>query len=84
MSVQDIDNRLGTGAVRDIDLIVRTSEKRLSGFFPWQSVDTEVFFSGEYWPAFSRADLLKALAHYASARSQQLRRQTLEQANWQP
>lgn len=41
-----------------IDLIVRTgSEKRLSGFFPIQSMYAELFFLKKLWPEFGITDL---------------------------
>lgn len=49
------------------DLIIRTSgEQRLSGFFLWQSVHSELVFSHALWPDFTRADLEAALAEFAS------------------
>lgn len=39
----------------DPDLIIRTGgERRLSGFLPWQSVYSELFFIDAFWPDFSR------------------------------
>lgn len=41
----------------DFDLIIRTSgEKRLSNFFPWQSVYAELIFLDQYWPDFTKTD----------------------------
>ena len=38
----------------DLDIVIRTGkEKRLSGFFPWQTVYSELFFLDIYWPEFS-------------------------------
>jgi undecaprenyl diphosphate synthase len=51
--------------VPDPDLIIRTSgEKRLSGFLPWQSVYSELYFSEKLWPDFSREDFGDALDFY--------------------
>ncbi len=49
-----------------IDLIIRTSgEQRLSGFMPWQSDYSELYFSKKLWPDFTRRDLKAALDDYA-------------------
>ena len=45
---------LYTDGIPDPDIIIRTSgESRLSGFLPWQSVYSELFFVNEHWPAFT-------------------------------
>jgi undecaprenyl diphosphate synthase len=45
-----------------IDLIIRTgSEKRLSGFFPIQSIYAELFFLTKLWPEFDINDLKQIL-----------------------
>jgi len=47
------------------DLIVRTGgEQRLSGFMPWQSVYSELYFSQKLWPEFSREDFDDAVVSY--------------------
>lgn len=49
----------------DPELIIRTSgEKRLSGFFPWQSVYSELYFPKIYWPDFNEQEFEKALEEY--------------------
>lgn len=51
----------------DPDLIIRTSgEQRLSGFLPWQSVYSELFFTDTFWPDFSEAEFDTILAEYAA------------------
>ncbi len=51
--------------VPEIDFIIRTSgEKRLSGFIPWQTGYSELYFSDKLWPDFSKQDLHKALSEY--------------------
>ena len=67
--VQAIDAHLPGGPVKDIDLVIRTSgERRISGFFPWQSQGAEIVFSDTMWPAFTESDLDAALAEYARRR----------------
>jgi undecaprenyl diphosphate synthase len=46
----------------DPDLIIRTSgEERLSGFMPWQSIYSELYFPDVYWPDFTEEEFEKAL-----------------------
>jgi len=52
--------------VADPDLIVRTSgEQRISGFLLWEAAYAELYFTPKKWPAFTEADLDKALVDYA-------------------
>lgn len=49
----------------DIDLIIRTSgEKRLSGFFPWQAVYSELFFIDKHWPDFTKEDFKNCVSDF--------------------
>jgi len=50
-----------------IDLVIRTGgERRLSNFFPLESIYAELYFLDKYWPDFSREDFQEALRYYAS------------------
>lgn len=50
-----------------IDLVIRTGgEKRLSNFFPLETIYAELYFLDKYWPDFSREDFQQALKYYAS------------------
>jgi undecaprenyl diphosphate synthase len=54
-----------SNTVPDIDLIIRTSgEERLSGFMPWQTSYSELYFSDKLWPEFTKKDLHSALKEY--------------------
>lgn len=56
---------LQSSQVPNIDFIIRTSgEQRLSGFMPWQTGYSELYFSKKLWPDFSKRDLYTALADY--------------------
>lgn len=56
-----------SSSVPDIDLVIRTSgEERLSGFMPWQSCYSELYFSKKLWPDFTKRDLEKALVSYSN------------------
>ncbi len=47
------------------DLIIRTSgEQRLSGFLPFQSVYSELYFCKKLWPEFSKRDFEKAIEDF--------------------
>ncbi len=51
----------------DPDLIIRTGgEKRLSGFMPFQSVYSELYFSDVLFPDISESDIDAALEDYLS------------------
>ena len=55
--------------LHDPDLIIRTGgERRLSNFLLWQSAYSELVFSDELWPDFTRATLERALAEYGARR----------------
>ena len=60
-----VERCLWTAGLPDPDLIIRTSEKRLSGFLLWQSAYAELYFISKYWPDFTKADLDKALKEYS-------------------
>ena len=50
----------------DPDLIIRTSgTARLSGFLPYQSAYSELYFCQKYWPEFSEQDLETAVKAYS-------------------
>ncbi len=57
---------LQTGDMPDPDIIIRTSgEMRLSGFLPWQTVYSELFFTKTLWPDFSKDEFQAIVAEYA-------------------
>jgi undecaprenyl diphosphate synthase len=61
-----LSSHMYTAGLPDPDLIIRTSgEKRLSGFLPWQTVYSEIYFSDKLWPDFSRDDFEGSLDFYA-------------------
>ena len=48
------------------DLIIRTSESRLSGFMLWQGAYAEIeFLPDTLWPEFSKKDFVKCLQEYS-------------------
>lgn len=47
------------------DLIIRTSgERRLSGFLPWQSAYSELYFAQVHMPDFDEKELMKAIEDF--------------------
>jgi len=49
----------------DPDLIIRTGgAQRLSGYLPWQSIYSELYFTETYWPDFGEKEFDKAIAVY--------------------
>ena len=50
----------------DPDLIIRTSESRLSGFLLWQSSYSEIIFlPNRLWPEFTKEDFIECLEEYS-------------------
>lgn len=50
----------------DPDLIIRTGGAlRLSGYLPWQSVYSELYFTDTYWPDFDEKAFDQALEEYS-------------------
>ncbi|MFD9908710.1 polyprenyl diphosphate synthase [Streptomyces sp. NPDC059063] len=67
LSEEVLASHLYTRGQPDPELIIRTSgEQRLSGFLPWQSAYSELYFSDVPWPAFTQADFGRALASFAT------------------
>jgi len=61
-----VSDYLYTSGLPNPDLVIRTSgEQRLSGFLPWQSAYSELYFSKKLWPDFSKADFKKAVDAYS-------------------
>lgn len=57
---------LDTSGMPDPDLIIRTGGNlRLSGYFPWQTVYSELYFTKALWPDFTPAEFDKAIEDYS-------------------
>jgi undecaprenyl diphosphate synthase len=66
LTYKAIKENLRSSLLPDVDMIIRTSgEMRLSGFLPWQSGYSELYFSQKYWPSFEKADLRRAIVSFA-------------------
>jgi tritrans,polycis-undecaprenyl-diphosphate synthase [geranylgeranyl-diphosphate specific] len=67
VDVETVESRLYDGAMREVDLIVRTGgDERTSNFLPWYANGNEAaaFFCTPYWPEFSKVDFLRAIRTY--------------------
>lgn len=57
---------LQTYPMPDPDIVIRTSgEMRLSGFLPWQTVYSELFFTKTLWPDFSKEEFESIIKEYS-------------------
>ncbi len=66
LSSKNFNKFLDTNGIPDPDLIIRTGgEKRLSGFLPWQSVYSEIYFSDLFFPDFNGKKLELAIEDYS-------------------
>lgn len=64
---KDVSNTLDTAGIPDPELIIRTSgEQRLSGFLPWQSTYSELYFPKWHMPEFTPQKLDEAIEEYAT------------------
>jgi undecaprenyl diphosphate synthase len=67
VSEDAISNQLSTVGLHDVDLVIRTSEYRLSNFLPWESIYAEIYFAPDiYWPDFDGKEFDKALDFFAT------------------
>ncbi len=67
LSQQEFSSLLDTVGIPDPEIIVRTGgEQRLSGFMPWQSEYSELYFPSWYMPEFTEDKLDEVLNEYSS------------------
>ena len=60
-----ISSKLDTAGQPDPDLVIRTGGRsRLSGYLPWQTVYSEIYFTSVLWPDFMVEDFDQALKWY--------------------
>jgi undecaprenyl diphosphate synthase len=65
IGVAEIEARLWTAGLPELDLLVRTSgERRISNFLLWQCAYAELAFSEVLWPDFREIELLQALGEF--------------------
>jgi len=69
MTEKDFEKYLDTNGIPDPELIIRTGgEQRLSGFLPWQSEYSELYFPSWYMPEFTSERLDEALEEFGKRR----------------
>lgn len=63
---EEFSSYLDTAGMPDPDLVIRTGGNlRLSGYFPWQTIYSELYFTKTLWPDFSPREFQKALTDYS-------------------
>lgn len=63
---EEFSTYLDTAGLPDPDFIIRTGgDKRLSGYFPWQAVYAELYFTKTLWPDFTPTRFQAALDDFA-------------------
>lgn len=61
-----VSSLLDTSDLGDPDMIIRTGgQKRLSGFMPWQSAPSELFFTDTLFPEFTPDEFEKLIHEFA-------------------
>ncbi len=71
MTIDDIDEQhmganMLTGGLPDPDLLIRTSEARLSNFLLWQLAYSEIQFLDRLWPEVTQQDMREAFENFAN------------------
>lgn len=67
ITAENIEKNLYTAGMPDPDLLIRPGgEQRLSGFMPWQTVYTELYFTDVLMPDFGPKELDSAIEEYQS------------------
>ena len=67
VSEKSFGESLDTAGLPDPDLVIRTGGvMRLSGFLPWQTTYSELYFTNTLWPDFSSRNLDNALKEFAN------------------
>lgn len=67
LAEEDVRERLSTSMLPEVDLIIRPGgERRLSNFLVWQSAYSELAFTETLWPDFTRYELERLFADYAT------------------
>jgi undecaprenyl diphosphate synthase len=64
-SADDVEARLWTRGLPELDLLIRTSgERRISNFLLWQCAYAELLFTDALWPDFRDRELLLAILDF--------------------
>lgn len=62
----DFRKNLIIGDLPDVDLMIRTSEKRLSNFLLYENAYSELVFINRTWPSFSESDFYESIYKYSN------------------
>lgn len=63
---EEFSKALWTADMPDPDILIRTGgERRLSGFLPWQSVYSELFFVDAFWPEFPEEEFNNIIKEFS-------------------
>jgi undecaprenyl diphosphate synthase len=81
MTEEKFESFLATGSLPSPDLLIRTSEARLSNFMLWDLAYTEIYFVDTLWPDFDEASLDDALDWYKQRKRRFGARQATEQGS---
>jgi undecaprenyl diphosphate synthase len=70
INIDEMDERkfasyLDAGDIPYPDVLVRTSEKRISNFLLWQAAYSEIFFVDKLWPDFNEDDLRNIVSEFS-------------------
>lgn len=64
---EEFSKKLWSYPMPDPDILIRTGgDQRLSGFLPWQSVYSELFFVDAWWPEFQQEEFATIIEKFAS------------------
>jgi undecaprenyl diphosphate synthase len=65
LTEKNFSEYLDTKDIPDPELLIRTGDRfRLSGFMPWQTVYSELYFTKTLWPDFNEKELDKAIKFF--------------------
>ena len=64
MEINEDNLRANLWVKDDPDIIIRTSEERISNFLLWQSAYSEIYFVQKLWQEFQKEDLVQILSDY--------------------
>ena len=66
ITAEVMDKYVMTAGTPDPDMVIRTGgEMRLSGFLPWQSVYSELFFTKTLWPDLSEEEFKSLIEEFS-------------------
>ncbi len=65
VTAEEFAAALDTKEIPDPEMVIRTSgEQRTSGFLPWQTIYSELFFPSAYWPALTKEQFIGLIEEF--------------------